>query len=43
VPIAPAPSGRATALHWAALNGRTKSTVALLVGGADQTVTNLFG
>ena len=38
-PTAPAPSGRATALHWAAANGRTKSAVALLVGGADQTIT----
>jgi ankyrin repeat protein len=38
--LAPAPSGRSTALHWAAGNGRTKSAVALLVGGADQTVTN---
>ncbi len=43
VPIAPAPSGRDTALHFAAVNGRTKSTVALLVGGADQTITNNNG
>jgi hypothetical protein len=38
-----APSGRWTALHYAAVNGRTKSAVALLVGGADQTVTNNSG
>ena len=38
-----APSGRWTALHWAAFHGRTKSAVALLVGGADQTVTNNKG
>jgi hypothetical protein len=43
VPIAPAPSGRFTALHCAAYNGRTKSAVALLVGGADRTVTNKQG
>ncbi len=43
LPIAPAPSGRNTALHWAAVNGRTKSAVALLVGGADQTVTDTQG
>jgi hypothetical protein len=43
VPIAPAPSGRWTALHYAAVNGRTKSAVVLLVGGADQTVTNNQG
>ena len=35
-----APSGRKTALHWAAEYGCTKSAVALLVGGADQTITN---
>ena len=39
-PTAPAPSGRATALHFAAFNGYTKSAVALLVGGADQTITD---
>ncbi len=43
LPIAPAPSGRYTALHWAACNGHTKSAVALLVGGADPTVTNKEG
>jgi hypothetical protein len=42
-PIAPAPSGRRTALHCAAFWGRTESTVALLVGGADRTVTNNDG
>jgi hypothetical protein len=35
-----APSGRKTALHWAAEYGCTKSAVALLVGGADQTIKN---
>ena len=43
VPIAPAPSGRDTALHWAAYWGYTKSAVALLVGGADPTVTDNDG
>ena len=43
VPIALAQSGRWTALHCAAVNGRTKSAVALLVGGADKTVTNKNG
>jgi hypothetical protein len=43
VPIAPAPSGRSTALHCAAYNGRTKSVAALLVGGADQNTTNNQG
>ena len=38
-----APSGRFTALHYAAANGRTKSAVPLLVGGADETVTNNEG
>ncbi len=38
-----APSGRDTALHWAAYKGYTKSAVPLLVGGADQTVTNNDG
>ena len=42
-PTAPAPSGRSTALHYAAAYGRTKSAVALLVGGADQTVTDNAG
>jgi ankyrin repeat protein len=43
LPIAPAPSGRRTALHRAAYKGSTESAVALLVGGADQTVTNNDG
>ena len=38
-----APSGRSTALHWAAYKGSTKSAVALLVGGADQTITDKYG
>ena len=42
-PTAPAPSGRATALHCAAYKGCTKSAVALLVGGADQTITENNG
>ena len=42
-PTAPAPSGRWTALHWAANNGYTKSAVALLVGGADPTITSNYG
>jgi hypothetical protein len=41
--IAPAPSGRFTALHCAASEGYTESAVALLVGGADQTITNYAG
>jgi hypothetical protein len=43
LPIAPAPSGRDTALHYAARYGCTKSAVPLLVGGADRTVTNNEG
>ncbi len=43
LPIAPAPSGRDTALHCAAFNGCTKAAVPLLVGGADRTVTNNQG
>jgi hypothetical protein len=35
--------GRWSALHFAAWNGCTKSAVALLVGGADRTVTNNDG
>ncbi len=35
--------GRFTALHYAAYYGRTKSAVALLVGGADRTVTDKEG
>ena len=42
-PTAPAPSGRDTALHLAAYNGCTKSAVALLVGGADPTITDING
>ena len=42
-PTAPAPSGRATALHIAAFNGSTKSAAALLVGGADPTITTNDG
>ena len=38
-----APSGRATALHYAAIYGHTKSAVALLVGGADRTITDNDG
>ena len=36
----PAPSGRWTALHYAAYNGFISAGVELLVGGADQTITN---
>ncbi len=43
LPIAPAPSGRDTALHCAAYNGHTESAVPLLVGGADRTITNNAG
>jgi hypothetical protein len=39
-PIVPAPSGRDTALHYAAYHGHTESAVRLLVGGADQSITN---
>jgi ankyrin repeat protein len=35
----PAPSGRYTALHHAACNGRISAGAELLVGGADQTIT----
>jgi ankyrin repeat protein len=38
-----APSGRYTALHYAAVNGHIKSAVALLVGGADHTIPNSQG
>ncbi len=38
-----APSGRWTALQIASANGRTKSAVALLVGGADQTIADNDG
>ncbi len=43
LPIAPAPSGRGTALHFAAYGGCTESAVPLLVGGADQTITDNRG
>jgi ankyrin repeat protein len=39
----PAPSGRWTALHYAAINGFIDVCVELLVGGADQTITNSIG
>ncbi len=39
----PAPSGRMTALHWAAGNCYISAGVELLVGGADQTITNNDG
>ncbi len=39
----PAPSGRRTALHWAARNGCIDVGVELLVGGADQTITTNDG
>ncbi len=35
----PAPSGRMTALHYAAIYGFIDVGVELLVGGADQTIT----
>jgi hypothetical protein len=40
---APAPSGRRTALHHAAFRGNTEAAVALLVGGADQSITDCLG
>ena len=39
----PAPSGRWTALHYAAYNGFISAGAELLVGGADQTITNNDG
>ena len=39
----PAPSGRNTALHMAAIYGRISAGVELLVGGADQTITDNDG
>ncbi len=39
----PAPSGRYTALHDAAQNGRMSAGAELLVGGADQTITDDLG
>ncbi len=39
----PAPSGRRTALHYAAYNGRISAGVELLVGGADQRITDNGG
>jgi hypothetical protein len=38
-----APSGRQTALHYAAYKGHTRSAVRLLVGGADQTTKDNYG
>ncbi len=39
----PAPSGRSTALHYAAHNGSIDVVAELLVGGADQTIKNSDG
>ena len=39
----PAPSGRLTALHWAAYNGRISAGAELLAGGADKRITNNHG
>ncbi len=39
----PAPSGRWTALHWAAHNGCISAGAELLVGGADQNITDKGG
>ncbi len=39
----PAPSGRWTALHYAARYGFISAAVELLVGGADQTITDNDG
>ncbi len=39
----PAPSGRYTALHWAAYYGYISAGAELLVGGADQNITDQFG
>ncbi len=39
----PAPSGRYTALHYAAVNGCISAGAELLVGGADQTITDIDG
>ncbi len=39
----PAPSGRWTALHWAAHYGSISAGAELLVGGAGQTITNNSG
>ena len=39
----PAPSGRETALHYAAYNGSISAGAELLVGGADQRITNKKG
>ena len=39
----PAPSGRWTALHRAAVYGFISAGAELLVGGADQTITNNEG
>jgi ankyrin repeat protein len=39
----PAPSGRWTALHYAADRGHIDVGAELLVGGADQSITDQFG
>jgi hypothetical protein len=39
----PAPSGRYTALHHAATDGAISTAAELLVGGADQRITNIYG
>jgi hypothetical protein len=39
----PAPSGRSTALHYAAHYGFIDVGAELLVGGADQTITDNAG
>jgi hypothetical protein len=39
----PAPSGRWTALHYAAAQGRFSAGAELLVGGADPRITNKRG
>ncbi len=39
----PAPSGRWTALHYAAFHGSISAGAELLVGGADQTITDKHG
>ncbi len=39
----PAPSGRWTALHCAAANGCIDAGAELLVGDADQSITNSYG
>jgi hypothetical protein len=39
----PAPSGRYTALHYAAAYGSIRAGAELLVGGTDQRITNIDG